>query len=147
MLFAAGIWLIFYIGTFLHAPIDLAGEWELQTGDPERPQKLVIEQSGKFFSIQLDDQPPIDMKLIEQSNADDMEVNVLAAGGERELRVSRQGGEADFEIELKGEITQQWQARRISRAYDGEVKEGVAEAPPEHEQIDDSSTALTTHAR
>src|SRR5947208_3365367 len=44
-----GLWVILEFGSTLHAPIDLAGKWEL--AGPNGTQEMTLEQSGRYVNI------------------------------------------------------------------------------------------------
>ncbi|HXE52997.1 MAG TPA: hypothetical protein VN541_08285 [Tepidisphaeraceae bacterium] len=58
LIFAAGLWGILRIGSHLHGPPDVAGEWQIRWTSPpagaDMPDRLSISQSGQFLSVTLD---------------------------------------------------------------------------------------------
>jgi hypothetical protein len=67
LIFGAGLWAILQFGHLLHAPPDLAGEWETIGTSPA---KLTIQQSGRFLVLMRDGEPRIDVKIVDQQMLD-----------------------------------------------------------------------------
>jgi hypothetical protein len=73
-----GLWLILLYGAALTAPQDLSGAWDVEWRDDppgprenigpeavESPDRMLIEQSGRFCTISFEPGPRLSMKLVE----------------------------------------------------------------------------------
>src|SRR4051794_35059423 len=63
---AAGLWVIFTVGSAVRAPDDLSGDWVVawdQSPTKVPTKTMRIQQSGRFFTVQLGETKPISMAL------------------------------------------------------------------------------------
>src|SRR5688500_4393848 len=78
VLLIGGLWLILLYGSALSAPQDVSGAWDVQWRDappgpradvgpeaPVEPDRMLIEQSGRFFTITFQPGPKLSMKMTE----------------------------------------------------------------------------------
>jgi hypothetical protein len=142
VVFACGLWAILGIGRTLAAPADLAGTWEPASAVDPAP-KLVIEQSGKFAEVSIDDGPRLQMRVAEQQPdpADPKHIRLKLVHADVTLHAAgvARGDAFDFELADKRSQTRQtWQARRVVRKYP--VAKG-----PDGRDLPESS--VVTHAR
>jgi len=119
--FACGLWAILGYGRSLSAPADLAGTWEPASAVDPAP-KLVIEQSGKFAEVSIDDGPRLHMRVAEQQPdpADPKHVRLKFVHPDLTLHAAgiSHGDAFDFELADRHSQTRQtWQARRVIRKY------------------------------
>jgi len=131
-LLIGGLWLILLYGSALSAPQDVSGAWDVQwrTGPPGKrhdvgpeapatPDRMRIEQSGRFCTISFEPGPRLSMKMVE---------GPLLEGG----NYPRRGASGTL-------VGDGWKMT-LARAYDGELYvdlsggaerySGVARRPP-----------------
>ena len=143
-LLIGGLWLILLYGSALSAPQDVSGAWDVAwrtappgTRDdvgpeaPAVPDRMRIEQSGRFCTITFEPGPRLGMKMVEGT--------LLHGGGDD--KSAQRGGNATL-------LGDGWQMS-IARAYGGELHvdlargnerySGVAKRPPPDEVAGASS--------
>jgi len=135
--FGVGLWTIITFGSLLlSAPEDLAGEWNLHDphAEPEDPpaKKLAVDQSGKFFRLQLNG-TVLDMRLIEELHYDHRSdlrtrVRLTGTGSEAIFDGVRRGNE--FELTMTGLASGVWRAERTSRPYGPDHTPRQVTTPP-----------------
>lgn len=123
--FGIGLWLILSLGgMLLKAPEDLAGTWALhdpdEAADDETPAKtMVIEQSGRYFRLLLDDRN-IAMRLADQATRTDhglLQTVITLRGESGQATFVGVPGSDRFELELTGRQSGRWTATCVERLY------------------------------
>ncbi len=119
VLFGTGIWGIFIIGDRIHAAIDIAGTWQLYEEDGGEASLMTIEQSGKYLSVTLGEEAPIDLRLVEQSRPKTGQATffIVAEGNGATLRVSKPGPGDEYKIEFTNAERHRWRATWLTRSY------------------------------
>jgi hypothetical protein len=120
---AGGLWAVLAIGSTLHAPVDLAGRWELSPSNaPGRfGTEMTIEQSGEFFQIYFDRGPRLDLKLKEQKPN-----HILLVSSDYQLILT--GSEDQKHLIINGPGGGDWTIKRLSRQFPQDVSPPTASA-------------------
>ncbi len=110
-----GLWAVLAAGRHVHAPRDLAGKWQLTPLSPDaKPQVMTVEQSGLFFQIGFEQDPPLDLKL--QNDAQQILAN-------KDCQLTFTGpGDDDKTVELTGKHPAKWTAHRVVRTFPVDVE-------------------------
>lgn len=132
-----GLWAILGYGSTLRAAPDLSGEWQVSWSTPGAglPERMVVEQSGLFVTVRIDDQA-ISGKLLRSGSGEGVGVSLNAgasAAGYR-LKINEGAGGAG-RAGLEGTY--------VSREMGAEARPFVARRAPTGK---DSSSGSATSA-
>lgn len=128
----AGLWITMSVGSLLHAREDLAGQWELTPQTPSNGSPTVqmnVEQSGQYFNITLNPGGSLQMKMLNERQADKglgVEKQIVLEGDQtRAVFKGRSTGDR-WQLSLQGAVHGDFIAKLVDRTY---PKPGTATKP------------------